>query len=291
MENTHQRQVDLNLKALTFINNLKSKLDPTQQNELEETLGWTEDEFSQFLEGNKELNAIQLSKLSRLYNFSLKAFSEDRVDVDSIDKQIKGEEFHLPERYTKGPLTMSNMIINGALNRVGDFFGEDLKECAMNDLQIGTYTLDNPDKYVSVQAVADFYNFLGSHGLDQTDIEYLGSCCCRDILKSPQMDEFNKIPDDREFLRVFFDFVANQVASHFLFNIVENSENRFILETTENPEVAKHFAPERLGSAMTCVNMLGGFKYSLVHQGIKPVASHPKCIHRGDDVCRFQFEF
>ncbi|TDJ03774.1 MAG: hypothetical protein E2O68_09455 [Deltaproteobacteria bacterium] len=282
---------DYRSKAIFFIKSLKNNLSPKFKKEISQILDWDERKMNDFQLGKLELDAIGLSKLAAHFNFSLKAFEEDRVDFKTINDHRNGKEDALPERYTKGPLTMGNVIINDTLEQVGKFFGAHLKECALNDLQIGDYTSKYPDKYLSIQTLSDLYDFLASYGLNETDIEYLGASCCRAVLNKPEMKELSNIPCDQEFFKAFFNFVSKYVASHFIFNIVENSSHQFILDLTHNQEVEKHFAPERIGSHLTCCNMLGGFKNTFVHRGIHPIASHPKCIHRGDAVCRFNFDF
>ena len=279
-------------KAIFFIKTLKNNLSPEFQEEITKILDWDLKQMDDFQKGNLELDAIQLSKLSSHFNFSLKAFEENRVDFNTVNEQRCGDESSLPRRYTEGPLTLSNVIFNGALEKVEKFFGSDLKEIAINDMQIGNYTFKNPDKFLSIRALVDLFKFLKGYGLNTTDIEYLGACCCRAVLQDPTFEEANKISSNQEFLRFFFgEFVPVNVARHYLFEIKENTENKFILDLKENPEVAKSLFPERIGSPLVCHHMLGGFKNALVHRELDPVASHPKCIHRGDDVCRYHFEF
>jgi hypothetical protein len=81
---SNTRAQDFNRKTIAFIKSIKSEISPEKQIELEKALGWTENEFSKFLEGNRELNAVQLSKVSTLFNFSLNAFGDDRGDDECL---------------------------------------------------------------------------------------------------------------------------------------------------------------------------------------------------------------
>ena len=283
----------LNQKTIDFIKSLRAALPFYDKGKVEESLGMSRSEFRKVLNGEGEFNVIEITNLSRDFNFSLKALEEGKIDIDSVIKKFEGKTTGIPQRYEGKPPGSKSYFIISSLDFTEQSHGPNLKKLALEYLQIEDHLYEDPNGYVTLEVLVDLLIFLHDHGMTREEIQNLGAYSFYGILNSPESSDFAKFENTREFLIYFFEVFASEVAaSHYQFKLLKNTDEGLIIQVTDAPETLLFKKGEPMGSQFCCYHMLGGFGEVLKHRGIHHYEdSHPHCRHRGDEFCIFEFNF
>lgn len=281
---------DLKQKTYEFIKTLRNKLPSLDKTKVEKSMGMTEAELSKVLEGEAEFSVIQLTKLSRDFNFSLKALGEGKIDTDSIIRKYQGKRSGMPQRYDGKIPRVKNYFIISTLNYTEETHGPSLKKLALDYLQIEDHLYKDPEDYVNLEVLVDLLIFLHDHGMSEEEIRELGAQSFKGIFKLPIFPNFKNAQD---FFKFFYEeFATKEAASHYQFKPIKNTESELVIQVTDSSETLDYMDGKPLGSPYCCLHMEGGFAEALRFKGIHQFEeSHPQCRHRGDENCIFEFKF
>jgi hypothetical protein len=293
MKNLAQKQKEFNQKTIWFVQKLRSSLDPKNKSKVEDALSFTKADYEKFLVGKKDLNIHQLGSLAEHFNFSIKAFNENRVDFRAIKEHHRGNLYVLPHRYNIGPSTTSNFLVIKTLELIEKLYGEGLKQQALNYLQITNYLYDNPDGTVSILALMDLLKYLSSYGLSNQEIRNLGSFIFQGLFQSPISAHFKNYINPKELFPYFFEeFIELHLCAHHNFTVEKFTSKMFSVNCKAMPKLGETLNYIKVEGPLNCYHMMGAFKVLFEYKNYNNVVvKHPRCIHQGDDICTFEFHF
>lgn len=284
------QNTELKQKTNEFIKTLRNKLPSLNKTKVEKSMGMTKDELNKVLSGEVEFSVIQLTKLSRDFNFSLKALEEGKIDIDSIIRKYQGKRSGIPLRYEGKIPRVKNYFLISTLNYTEQAHGLGLKKLALDYLQIEDHLYQDPEDYVNLEVLVDLLIFLHEHGMSEEEIKELGAQSFNGIFKLPVFPNFE---NPQDFFKFFYEeFATKEAASHYQFKPIVNTESELVIQVTDSSETLDYMNGKPLGSPYCCLHMEGGFAEALRFKGIHHFEeSHPQCRHRGDQYCIFEFKF
>ncbi len=284
------QNTELKQKTKEFIETLRDKLPSLDKTKVEKSMGMTKAELNKLLKGEVEFSVIQLTKLSRNFNFSLKALAEGKIDIDSIIRKYQGKSSGMPQRYDGKIPRVKNYFLISTLNYTEQTYGPSLKKLALEYLQIEDHLYQDPEDYVNLEVLVDLLIFLHDHGMSEEGIRELGAQSFAGIFKLPV---FSNYENPQDFFKYFYEeFATKEAASHYQFKPIENTESELVIQVSDSSETLDYMDGKPLGSPYCCLHMEGGFAEALRFKGIHHFEeSHPQCRHRGDEYCIFKFKF
>lgn len=286
MKNTLSHQ-DFNIKTIEFVKEINFN---SNNERVLKALDFTPDELEDFLRGKKEINALQFFNLAKILNFSIKAFFEDKIDIEAIKKHNTGDKTHIPKEY-QTEIGTKHFILSLSLEYIEIDLGPKYKQNVINYLQLPT--IYDPSKEIGSKVSDDLNQYLDSLGYTKNDYQNLGYFCISRIMQTFFPDKSKFPPTLNEYLVWFFEAVMPKwVEKNCLYKttIMEEGHIEYVAEL--NPLLKDKFAKENIGNENQCYKKAGGTKALLdYYTPNQAVVTHPKCLHRGDDKCLFSINF
>jgi len=280
------KQIDFSSKTIDFV----KRFYETSKQQILDALGFSKAQFQEFLNGEREINAIQFFNLAQTFNFSFKAFFENKVDIEAIKKHNAGDISHVPKEY-QTKIGTKNFIISLSLEYVEIDLGPSVKQNIINYLQLPA--IYDPEGEIGQKASDDLNNYLDSLGFTPDDYLKLGYYCISRIMQTFFPDTSGLPPTLNEYIKWFFEEVMPKwVEKNCIYKISKIEEGLIEYEAQINPELKEKFTKEKTGTLNQCFKKIGGTKALIdYYASNNAVVTHPKCLHQGDDVCLFVINY
>jgi hypothetical protein len=236
-------------------------------------------------------NAMGVLSLTKQFNLDPRKFVAGSVDWDTLIQRLSGDSDAIPERYSVAAFSRrrtSNHVLSYLDRNLGSDYVSDL----LNRFDLTESAFVDPDAYINLQFLTDLCDHLTKLGLRPNQFKAIGYESARinkNLGFSQHILESLKIKDAYAFL---FDNLMGYFDRNCEYRVVRLTETSCMVEAKQNNDVADALGKKTIGSAATCQIKSGvgaSFPMSL---GL-PVADvrELKCIHRGDSVCTFEFNF
>jgi len=277
---------DFSNKTIDFIKKIKAN----SEQKVLEAFAFTPKELEDFLQGKREINAIQFFNLAQNLNFSFKAFFEDKIDIEAIKKHNAGDKSHIPKEYQTKTGT-KHFILNLSLEFIEITLGPAHRKNVINYLQLPS--IYDPSGEIGQKASDDLNKYLDSLGFTKDDYLDMGHYCISRIMQTFFQDTSKFPPTLREYLRWFFEEVMPKwVEKNCVYNILTGLDvNHIEYEAVIEPSLKEKFEKENIGNTNQCFKKMGGTKALIDYFGPnKAVITHPQCIHKGDSKCLFSID-
>lgn len=282
----------LRSKKITLLINKLIRMLDIKSEEICDILSISNNELLNIQHGKKELDAFQLLILAKHYNFPLEAFWSDTIDFNILrNRKYNDQNIVMPERYTIGAFSKKNNILP-TLNYIERNYGWELKEDALEYLQIDKVFFQDIDAPVSLYLLTDLLDYLKRRGLKDQEIFNIGleSASTKENLILKQL--LGKAKSPRELYEIYTHQVVHKVERNNLYRIVRLTNDYLIIDFLENPELLEILKTKHSGTPLRCINRQGLASVATKFLGVPPTqVTEIKCVHRGDPFCRMYLDF
>lgn len=258
-----------------------------------ELLQMTTTEYDEVIAGRRSLSVVSLAMLTEHLDLSMEAVVNGNVDYQAAAARFMGNLGYVPERYLLSANSKRRTTIN-LLNYVEDFLGWESRRQILRYFNLAEAVFADPDAPINILFHADVCEYLRRYkSFDQDDFFAMGAYSVVTNCTSQLAEILSTQESPSELYRVAIEeLVPRYFENNHLYRITDLSKTKCVIESRANPEVLEAFKTERLGNPDSCATRMGVGASLLGYRGL-PFADtrETACVHRGDAVCRIEFDY
>jgi hypothetical protein len=214
-----------------------------------------------------------------------------RVDYNALSESYCGNTEYLPEKYVHAAFSRrrtSIPILRYLREKGGDF----MVERELRYFQVHPNAFKDPEARISIRFITDLAERLNRQGFTRDQFFQMGCFSVTSNWDTPVARRIQALKSVGEIYELLDAELAERYDENFHYTLTRLKDGVAQIRVTQRESVAEVMRSARLGGASLCV-LKGGIGAAYPTYLGLPVAqmSHDRCVHRGDSICEFDFDF
>jgi hypothetical protein len=248
-------------------------------------------QYQKILRGEEDLSVRGLYSLTESLNISSESFDRGKIDLKALREHWNKNWDYMPERYTVGAFSKGHTMSN-ALRFVERKRGPGLRHMVNRVLQTHDSMWEQLDRPINMVMLTDTFDFLAQRGFRNADFVDLG----KNTFATLKHTDVGKKMGEHTTYKSICDFTFNSFMPAFeqncRYKILSLTHEHCLIEGITTERLSEALKVKHAGNQLTCL-VKSGIISSITRFIGRPHShvSEPRCVHRGDPVCRFVMRF
>ncbi len=255
-------------------------------------LALTSRQYQAFVLGEKSLSRSSLNRLAAKIDVDPDEILAGELDFRDLCLHFSQRGSELPDRYRVASFGRRRTTIT-SLDFVEEHFGWNVRHQTLRHFKLGEGALALPMAPISSRFPTDLCEYLArAHGLGLADFFRMGAHSQKANLGTLIDDVFSRSRGPRELYETFFGDMMKFFEQNSIYSIRSLGDEHCQVEMASQPDVSAALGVTHLGSEAICRLKSGIFISAMGYLDL-PYAQveETRCVHLGDDVCRFEIDF
>ncbi len=248
-------------------------------------------DYQKFKLGKWEPVEKLTERIGNHFNINSRDVLAGNINYSALAMKFEEKNKQMPERFSKAAFNRMRTSIS-SVNFLENVAGWRLRLDVIRRLDITEKMLQDPFAPISIILLTDLCDYLSQRQFQKKDFFEMGAYTFESDRQSLVPKLFSEISNPKESYEFLFNDCMNLWQQTSDFKLTDISNSTATVEFLTNRDAAAEVGIRHLGSAHVCQIKLGCVSNVPRYSG-RPAARVKElaCVHRGDDVCRFELDF
>ncbi|MGK5083214.1 hypothetical protein WDW37_07890 [Bdellovibrionota bacterium FG-1] len=239
------------------------------------------------------LTLLSLYRLSEQLDMNLSDFDENTFDFDTLAFAQKNPDCSIHPKYTFAANSRKHSAIN-VMRFAEKYRGSHITHTINRHFQIkGSFWRGRMTDSINIRFMTELYSYLRNNlGFSENDLQAIGHHQVVNLRETPMGKQLSQLRSTQSVLEQAYMTLLRDFEQNCDYQLMKLDHEQCILESKTKPEISEAFGVHEVGNPHVCTGRSGLFAGLPGFIGM-PLANiqETRCVHRGDPVCRFVFDY
>jgi len=257
-----------------------------------EMMKLTPKEYAKFSKSRTSPSILHIFNLLEHVHLSFENVLTGRIDYGALAASHRSKDSGLlPEKYQIAAFSKARTI-HHILKYLENFHGWRAAETVIRHFQIPMNILTNPDAPINVKMIAEIFEYTSKYFIHPSLLKTVGSFSRIANAGGPIEAALSKHANVKALYAHVFEDLITRFDENFKYSIESLKGNILKVGVVQKKEIAEALGQTQLSNEEACAIRSGIGASFTGYMGLSHAHAHEsKCVHRGDTMCLYEFNF